>query len=269
MKIPKIIHQIWIQGENNIPDKFVDNMNKIRGMHPNWEYMLWDEIKILQLLQHNKKIIDLYYKFEYLHQKVDYAKLIILFTYGGVCIDMDAYTVKSLDDVVETYSNYDFVVSNLKDLGFIGNLHTCGKIGNCVNNGNFFGKPKAHIVKYIIEKITNYCYPFDLKMSCIQKTTGPNFFNKAIDEYLKDKNIKNKSKVKFLNYKILEPCLMDFCDISDETIIVHKHAGTWVNSFFKNIGRIYLSFPNFINTLIIFIFIFIIYFIYQKFFNIN
>ena len=261
MKIPKIIHQIWIQGENNLPDNFLDNLNKIKNMHKKWQYILWDEIKILQLLQNNKKIIDLYYKFEYLHQKVDYAKLLILYAYGGVCIDMDAYTIKPLDDIIEKYSDFDFVVSNLKDHGFIGNLQTCGKLKGCINNGNFFGKQKAHIVKYIIEKITNYCYPFDIKMSCIQKTTGPQFFNKIIDEYIK--NI-NKSKVKFLDYKILEPCLMDFCDISDDTIIVHKHAGTWVNSFFKNIGRFYLSFPYLVNLTIFLFIILVIYYIYQK-----
>jgi len=264
MKIPKIIHQIWIQGENNIPEKFIGNLNKIREMHKDWEYKLWDEIKILQLLQNNKKLIDMYYKFDYLHQKVDYAKLIILYAYGGVCIDMDAYTIKPLDDLVEEYGDFDFIISNLKDLGFIGNLNTCGKTTKCVNNGNFFGKPNAHIVKHIIEKVNNNCYPFDIKMSCIQKTTGPRFFNHVISEYLKNKNIKNKSSVKFLDYKLLEPCLMDFCDISDDTYIVHKHAGTWVSEFFKKIGRLYLSFPNFINFMIMFLILIVIYFIYQK-----
>jgi len=85
--------------------------------------------------------------------------------------------------------------------------------------------------------------------------------NKIIDEYIENEN---KAKVKFLDYKILEPCLMEFCDISDDTIIIHKHAGTWVNGFFKNIGRVYLSFPNLVNFFIIFIILTILYNIFKK-----
>ena len=111
MAFPKIIHQIWIQGEAALPEKFKKNMDITIKKNPEYKYMLWDEIKILELIQLKPEWVKKYYKFEYLHQKVDYAKLIILYMYGGIAIDMDAYTEQNLDKLFETYADYDLVVS--------------------------------------------------------------------------------------------------------------------------------------------------------------
>lgn len=172
--IPKTIHQIWIQGEEFIPENLVQNKDKIKQLHPQWKYILWDEVKILELLKRNKKWIKTYYKFDYLHQKVDYAKLIILYTHGGICIDMDAYTIKNLDDLVNKYSDYDLIVSYIRNVGVVGNYIMCKDVNSCMNNGNFFGKPNTDILQYMIEHITTHC-SYLLKEYCILHTTGPFF----------------------------------------------------------------------------------------------
>ena len=259
--IPKIIHQIWMQGESNIPAKFKENMEKVKLMHPDWIFILWDEIKILKLIQNDYNLCKKYYKYNYLHQKVDFAKLIILYNYGGICIDADAYTIKPLDELLEKYKDYEFVVSNLKSLGYFGNYVACGNFKSCVNNGNYFGKKNAQILKYLIENLNTKCNMFQNKMWCINKTTGPDIFNKLIRKFIKN----NPSyKIKFLNYDILEPCLMDYCYITDNTNIVHKHAGTWVNAFMKNIGRLYIGYPNLFIFTIFIIITFIFFIIFKK-----
>ena len=40
--------------------------------------MLCDEIKIIKLINKNKYLLNKYYSFIYLHQKVDFAKFVIL-----------------------------------------------------------------------------------------------------------------------------------------------------------------------------------------------
>ena len=47
---PKIIHQIWIQGENNLSEEHIKKINDIKKKHLDWEYILWDEIMILKLI---------------------------------------------------------------------------------------------------------------------------------------------------------------------------------------------------------------------------
>lgn len=266
MSIPKIIHQIWIQGDELIPDKFKKNQDKIKELHKDWTYILWDEIKILTLLKDNNlDWLNKYYKFAYLHQKVDYAKLIILYLYGGICIDMDAYAKKKLDDLFEKCNNYDLVVSNFKDLGYIGNYVVCDKFSQCLNNGNFFGKPKTDILKFMIDSIKFECSALDYKIKCIHKTTGPTYFNNVLNDYIKNNKNTNKSKILILENEYLEPCTMDICEITDNTYIIHEHANTWINDYIRFIGEIYLKYNNELFLSIFVIILMITYYLIKKF----
>ncbi len=262
MSFPKIIHQIWIQGENNIPDKFLNNIKQIKKLHETWEYYLWDEIKILELIHNDKELINKYYKFTYLHQKVDFAKIIILHKYGGIFIDIDAYTNKKLDDLFNKYSEYDFVISDLKNLGFIFNISICNKFTKCYNNGIFFSKKNANILKYIIDHFKTECSFLNSKIQCIRKTTGPLIFNNIINKYLEDNTLVDKSKIKVLNYDYMEPCTMNLCDITNNTYIIHKHENSWIDNSVKNIMQLYVTYYKLIHfILFVLIFILIMYII--------
>lgn len=264
--IPKIIHQIWLQGKYDIPTPFINNQNKIKHINPNWKYILWEEISILNLIKTNKKWLDTYYKFQYLHQKVDYAKLIILYTYGGVFIDMDAYTNKNLDTLVDKYKNYDFIISKMNNnRPSLFNFLTCSRFSYCYNNGNLIAKPNADVLNYIIDNIHTTCY-ISNKFYCVNKTTGPPVFNKLLDTYINDNNIKNKSKILILNSEYLEPCLRKNCNITNDTYIVHIHENTWHSSFIKYLTDLY-SYNTFciylFNIIIILLFIMLIYYLFN------
>ena len=58
--IPKIIHQIWFQGEKQIPDHLRVYHNGWYNMNPSFEVRLWDETAIETiLLKCDKSIIKL------------------------------------------------------------------------------------------------------------------------------------------------------------------------------------------------------------------
>jgi mannosyltransferase OCH1-like enzyme len=266
--IPKIIHQIWIQGEHDIPEKLKINKNKIQILHPDWEYVLWDEISVLYLLKNtNEEWLKRYYKFDYLHQKVDYAKLIILYIYGGIFIDMDAYTIKKLDSLFHKYSDYDFIVSYIKEHNFIGNILTCRKMGKCLNNGIYIAKPKVDILSYLIDNVSYKCSILDVKMTCISNTTGPIFFDNYIQLYINKNHKKNKSKILILDNEYLEPCSSDFCEITDNTYIRHEHNMSWFNSYIKEFIKLYLCYSIIFNSLFILLVIFMIYLIFYYFYK--
>ncbi len=43
MAIPKIIHQIYLQGEANIPDNIKQSIAELRQRNLDWEYHLYDD----------------------------------------------------------------------------------------------------------------------------------------------------------------------------------------------------------------------------------
>jgi ubiquinone/menaquinone biosynthesis C-methylase UbiE len=82
-KIPRIVHQIWIQGE--LPEKYRVWAKTWQNI-PGWEYKLWTdkEIRALPL-----KARDSYEKADGYGIKSDIARYEILRLYGGICCDID------------------------------------------------------------------------------------------------------------------------------------------------------------------------------------
>jgi len=97
MKIPKIIHQIWI-GPKPAP-KF---MHTWKDYHPDYEYVLWDEKKIEKDLfpMINQHIYDLYgkEKTQIWNGRSNPLRYEILHKYGGIYIDADTICLRRLDD---------------------------------------------------------------------------------------------------------------------------------------------------------------------------
>lgn len=96
--IPKIIHQIWIQGYDKIPDELRDYHVNCLNVNNNFKNIFWDETKIIDLLEKHfgKKYIDLYNYYTVFSQKADLAKYAILYVHGGIYLDMDMVCRKNL-----------------------------------------------------------------------------------------------------------------------------------------------------------------------------
>ena len=217
---------------------------------------------ILSLLNKTRKKdwLDTYYKFSYLHQKVDFAKMLILYTYGGVYIDMDSCTHQPLDSLFEKYSNYDFIVSQLKLNSIGGKIMTCRNTDYCINNGNYIAKKGADILIKMINSIKSSCNFYQTREMCIDQTTGPRTFDNFIREY-KDKEEFSKSKVIILPSDFMEPCVHENCDITENTYIVHKHENTWMSGPISLCIRFYLKAPNTCDIIILILLTIICFFI--------
>ena len=95
-QIPKIIHYAWF-GSAAMPaicQQCIDSWHKI---HPDWEFMLWNESNFP---------FDLYpYAKEALENKCwafisDVARLHAVYNHGGVYLDTDVKTIKSFNDLL-------------------------------------------------------------------------------------------------------------------------------------------------------------------------
>jgi mannosyltransferase OCH1-like enzyme len=263
MTIPKIIHQIWMQTDKYIPETYIDYAAKNKHLNPNFTYMFWDEIKILELIKNNEEFMKTYYSFSYLHQKIDFAKYIILYLYGGIAIDMDAFTVQNLDKLFDLLKDYDVAVS-LVNLNMLESYAICRQ-SKCVNNGIIISAPNADFMKTIINTIINNkndTNTFMPRIYQITTTTGPVFINKLFNEY------KGNSKIKILDYEYLEPCVRSNCNETENTYIKHIHSNTWINNNLVSIADFYLKnkiLSYIIILAIIFILLFVIYrYVFKK-----
>lgn len=250
--IERIIHQIWLQGEQNIPDKYKLNIKSVKDFHQKWNYILWDEIKILKVINTKKEWSSIYYKFIYIHQKIDFAKYVILYLFGGIYIDIDVKIIKSFDEIIKKNEEYELIISEL-NINLIESILTSG-YKKSYNNGIIIAQKKSNILKKLIDSIIKkYYIPFfHFKVMLINNTTGPNIFTDIIT--------KNKKNIKILNNDYLEPCIRDDCTITKNTIAIHKHDLTWVPDDLKTIIDIYMK--NKIVLLIIIIVLVII--LYRK-----
>lgn len=133
MKIPKIIHQIWI-GSNKQPIIWTDTFSKdYIKMYQEWTYKLWNDNNIIELFEGfplYKKVYDLERQY---CGKADILRYIILYKYGGIYIDADSVWVnnKSLDYLIENVNNTGVFVAYEDDVS----KKVCnGVMGSTINN---------------------------------------------------------------------------------------------------------------------------------------
>lgn len=268
--IPKIIHQIWFQGEDKIPSKYNEYRDTWFKLHSDYKYQLWDDKKIIKLLEtYYPYFLDTYYSYPYMHQKIDSAKYFILYTYGGLYIDMDMICLKKMDD----FLNYDLVLSQLDDISCykdkfcismyvmsLGNL----KNGMTINNGIILCSPNHYYIQQLIKNLIQAYQQTNTsqKVLAISNTTGPVFCSMVFEK--NKSKLLNDSKIKIVSQKIFEPCLdRDNCDTTG-AYTDHIMTKTWLSPFYKWIYPIIIKLKvvPFLNKYFLIIIIMIVYLIY-------
>lgn len=91
-RIPKIIHQIWIGSP--LPEDYLPLIKTWQELHPDWEYILWDDVMIEGLDLVNKAQYDASTNYG---QKADIARYEILYRFGGVYVDIDFECLQPFD----------------------------------------------------------------------------------------------------------------------------------------------------------------------------
>lgn len=150
MKIPKIIHQIWI-GPNPAP-KF---MHTWKDNHPDYEYVLWDNEKIKEIFplinQH------LYNQYDNETQNIwngrgNLLRLEILKKYGGIYIDADCECLRPLEgdfldsEFFAVYAN-EKIRKGIINNAVIGSISEHTVINECINilNQQKYLRQPSHI----------------------------------------------------------------------------------------------------------------------------
>jgi len=92
--ISKIIHNIWLQGYDNLSNTVKIQHNNIKKINPDWEFIIWDNNMIEKLLNKYPKIHSKYknaasYGSNINSIKSDIARYVIMKEYGGLYCDIE------------------------------------------------------------------------------------------------------------------------------------------------------------------------------------
>ena len=93
--IPKNIHQIFFnigKGELDSFPRYIESHQNVKlyCLNNDIKYKLWNRYEIDNLVNNsNKNIKDIYKNFRYDIQKIDFAKYLLIYNYGGIYIDLD------------------------------------------------------------------------------------------------------------------------------------------------------------------------------------
>ncbi len=139
LKIPKIIHQVWLGGP--LPEAFKQYVASWATMHNQggWVYKLWTDEDMKTFELYNREIYD---ASDSVGVRSDIAKWEIVYKYGGVYLDVDFECLKPLDILHYTYDFYTSIQP--LDTQFV-------QLGAAL----FGARPGHPILKYCIETIKN------------------------------------------------------------------------------------------------------------------
>lgn len=135
--IPKVIHYCWF-GRNPIPERYRKWMDSWRKFCPDYEIKEWNE--------DNYDVTKNAYMYEAYQSKKwgfvpDYARLDLIYTYGGIYLDTDVELVQNLDDLLYQpgFAGFESEKSVALGLGFgaVAKLEEIEELRNMYNSLHF------------------------------------------------------------------------------------------------------------------------------------
>ena len=218
--IPKVINYCWFGG-NPKPKEIIDCINSWKKICPDYEIIEWNESNF-------DISINSYVKEAYDNKKwafvSDYARLWIIYKYGGIYLDTDVKLIKNIDDILE----YE--------------LFLCSEDNEHIATGLGFGaKPNNKYVKKMLDDYNNVHFIYDGKMDLTPCPVRNTESLKLFLNNIKDKSLKQivdncvYFPKEFFNPK--NPITGDF-DITENTYGIHLYLGTWVKPSKKILFKI-------------------------------
>ena len=98
-RIPQIIHQTW--KDESIPDSWLDLQASWKRHHPRWEYRLWVDGDLRELIRVDYSwFLPIYDAYPEHITRVDAARYFIMHKYGGLYVDLDFESLRSIEPLL-------------------------------------------------------------------------------------------------------------------------------------------------------------------------
>jgi len=249
--IPRIIHQIWIQGCDMIPDTFrtyAEVWKKKKG----FRYYCWSDESILLLIQESfepemaTEIRRAYLTFDLPQHRSDLGRYIVLYVHGGIYMDMDFEAgEKDLDTLIDKNKiiTADGGRRHPITLYFIKTLPQCF-IGSVPQHPMFLDLIQ-HVRGVYKKRWTDW-----MNVLYIERTTGGMMYNHFLQKYKEDVFIIPAVDV-FICKSIHD------CTICPSQVALSHYSGSWNRLLYVYRWILYYKF-----VLILLFFFFLFFFLY-------
>jgi len=259
-QIPKVTHQIWFQGWNNLPEKYRGYTNSLSIFNPNWEHMKWDEASLrAECEKFSPEALAKFDGFENMIQKVDFGRYVVLYNYGGISVDCDVECLKPLEKI-PCLDRYEILISRNAANETEDFLMTRGWSTGIVmlNNATICSTKEHPIMEQFIEFLIENDSSHEEKTMDTQFKTGPLITSMFFNAYLDD------PRIHILDPEIVEP----WGYVNKRTVLNHVYSSSWVNPIFQWIPKFYTFIRmNVVIILFILFIAFIFYFIRKLLFG--
>jgi mannosyltransferase OCH1-like enzyme len=140
--IPRVVHQIWMQGKTVIPEKYTEARKSWTLHNPELTLQLWDEVDLQSLVKgtHWVSVLNLCEK---LIQRADVYRCAILEFQGGIYVDMDMHSLKSLEPLLQDLDSLEQDIA----LGYTSFQNTPLHSALACNNAWISSKPNSKVWK--------------------------------------------------------------------------------------------------------------------------
>lgn len=176
LRIPRLMHQLY-ESPTGVPLRLKQLSESWTEKNPSWKYMFWGTKEIdVFLNDHFPDFIPFYRDYEFDVQRWDAIRYLILYTYGGLYIDMDYECLQPIDKILTNKGCF---------LGMEPKIHSAlSGVPYIIGNAFMASVPGHDFMKCLIEELYNkekYTNP-DKKRRILQ-TTGPLMLSRVYEDY--------------------------------------------------------------------------------------
>ena len=244
MLIPKVTHQVWMQGWDQLPQKFHANVEKLRKMNPTWEHKTWDESQLRKACEeYGPECVAKFDSFEHFMQKVDFGRYVILYLYGGVTVDCDMEAIKPLDEI-PNIDTAPLIVSKANDSDIETFVSTLGHIKNdswFINSAFICCEPKNPDMKRLVETCIN------------DRTRREDYFSQSYFILTTTGPIRISLCLKDSNMVILRPEVIESEFETLKSVFVHRHEFSWTEPSSAYMIKLYMAIKEYKHYFILFV----------------
>jgi mannosyltransferase OCH1-like enzyme len=218
VRIPKIIHQIWLGSP--LPEKYKEIQATWKKYHPDWEYRLWTDEDAKTFPMKNRALFE---NAKNWGEKSDIFRYEILYQYGGLYVDTDFECLRPFDilhQLCDFYIGLDSIERKFQ--------------GPRLLNGLMASAPNHPILQKCLDSLSG---GDPTNCDNIQWRTGPGLIARVFFECMNDKKYKNVALPATYFYPLPGPkrngCLggpIKNAWIQEESFAIHYWDGSWIPS---------------------------------------
>ena len=223
------LHQIWMQGEDQVPAQYRSYARRLRALHPEYQYTLWDDTSLRRVCYRlGQRYGRAYDACLHMHQRVDFGRYCVILMHGGISVDMDVEPLKSFDHVVRHIPPHTLGVSQFPMSTTESSLLAMRPHRWWLNNATLIA-PRAdlpaaqRLVDRTADRLLAPWWRWMPASMAILYTTGPMAFNTIFMKHIP------RHEWTMIPYTYFEPCsgFNETCRPGKDSLVNHEHSGTW------------------------------------------